>query len=71
MHMPPELSVTIGAARVAAERVADRIRMRVIDSGTAAMGLGFVALAAAARRAHDAGEGVWRSKSGIGRCTWP
>lgn len=53
VHMPPELSATIGAARIAAEMVADTVPVCVIDSGTAAMGLGFVALAAA--RAAEGG----------------
>ena len=47
VHMPSELSATIGAAGVGAERAADSTRVCVIDSGTAAMGLGFEALVTA------------------------
>ncbi|GLY01483.1 MULTISPECIES: DegV family protein [Actinoplanes] len=46
VHLSAKLSGTFEAARLAAAEVGDRVR--VVDSGTAAMGLGFPALAASA-----------------------
>jgi DegV family protein with EDD domain len=54
VHLSRELSGTWEAARLAAEEVgADRVR--VVDSRSTAMGLGFAALAAAAAAADGAG----------------
>ncbi|WP_438388147.1 DegV family protein [Actinopolyspora saharensis] len=53
IHLSGELSGTCDAARVAAREV-DPDRIRVFDSRSAAMGLGFAALAAAARAARGA-----------------
>jgi DegV family protein with EDD domain len=46
VHLSAKLSGTFEAAALAADEVGDRVR--VVDSGTTAMGLGFAALAAAA-----------------------
>jgi DegV family protein with EDD domain len=53
VHLSAKLSGTYEAATLAAEEVGDRVR--VVDSGTTAMGLGFAALAAttAARKGED------------------
>ncbi|MFC4072387.1 DegV family protein [Actinoplanes subglobosus] len=53
VHLSAKLSGTYEAAQLAAAEVGPRVR--VVDSGTAAMGLGFPALAAAAaaRQGHD------------------
>jgi DegV family protein with EDD domain len=53
VHLSAKLSGTFEAAQLAAAEVGPRVR--VVDSGTAAMGLGFPALAAAAsaREGHD------------------
>jgi DegV family protein with EDD domain len=53
VHLSAKLSGTYEAAQLAAAEVGPRVR--VVDSGTAAMGLGFPALAAAAsaRKGHD------------------
>jgi DegV family protein with EDD domain len=53
VHLSAKLSGTYEAAQLAAAEVGPRVR--VVDSGTAAMGLGFPALAAAAsaRGGHD------------------
>jgi DegV family protein with EDD domain len=53
VHLSAKLSGTYEAAQLAAAEVGPRVR--VVDSGTAAMGLGFPALAAAAsaREGHD------------------
>lgn len=47
VHISERLSGTIGAARVAAEAVADRVPVEVVDSRSTSLGLGFIALAAA------------------------
>jgi len=47
VHIAKELSGTVGAAQIAAEMVKDVVPVHVVDSGTAAMASGFVALAAA------------------------
>lgn len=47
VHIASALSATYEEARVAGEVVRDVVNVRVVDSGTAAMGLGFAALAAA------------------------
>jgi DegV family protein with EDD domain len=56
IHLPDRLSGVISAARLAADMVEDQIPVYVVDAGTAAMGAGFVALAAA--RAASKGLGV-------------
>ncbi len=56
IHLPDRLSGVISAARLAAEMVEEQIPVYVVDAGTAAMGAGFVALAAA--RAASKGLGV-------------
>lgn len=53
VHLSRELSATWEAARLAAEELGGRNVVRVVDSGTVAMGLGFAVLAAA--RAARAG----------------
>lgn len=53
VHISEKLSGTAAAARVAAESVADRIKVEVIDTRSISLGLGFLALAAA--RAADQG----------------
>ena len=48
LHLASGLSGTVDAARLAAEEVAgDGIEVRVVDTGTIAMGLGFAVIAAA------------------------
>lgn len=44
VHISEKLSGTIGAARIAAESVADRIKVEVIDTRSISLGLGFLAL---------------------------
>ena len=44
VHLSEKLSGTAGAARVAAESVADRVKVEVIDSRSISLGLGFLAL---------------------------
>jgi DegV family protein with EDD domain len=44
VHISEKLSGTAGAARVAAEAVADRVKVEVIDSRSTSLGLGFLAL---------------------------
>ncbi|MEJ2569253.1 MAG: DegV family protein [Anaerolineales bacterium] len=56
IHLPDRLSGVISAARLAADMVEDQVQVYVVDAGTAAMGAGFVALAAA--RAASKGLGV-------------
>ncbi|MEJ2563737.1 MAG: DegV family protein [Anaerolineales bacterium] len=56
IHLPDRLSGVISAARLAAGLVEDQVQVYVVDAGTAAMGAGFVALAAA--RAASKGLGV-------------
>ena len=55
VHLPEELSSVIQAARLAADMAAEEVPVRVVDAGTAAMGAGFVALAAARAAAQGAG----------------
>ncbi|SDT67724.1 DegV family protein [Actinoplanes derwentensis] len=69
VHLSAKLSGTYEAAQLAAAEVGPRVR--VVDSGTAAMGLGFPALAAAAaaRDGHDL-EAVTRAAFAVaGRVT--
>ncbi len=47
IHISERLSGTAGAARLAAAEVADRVKVEVIDSRSATLGLGFLALEAA------------------------
>lgn len=47
IHLSSNLSATYQAARVAGEAVEEVVPVRLVDSGTAAMGQGFAALAAA------------------------
>ena len=47
IHISERLSGTAGAARLAAEAVADRVKVEVIDSRSTTLGLGFLALEAA------------------------
>lgn len=47
IHISEKLSGTAGAARVAAEEVADRVKVEVIDSRTLSLALGFGVLEAA------------------------
>jgi DegV family protein with EDD domain len=49
VHLSGALSGTADSARVAAEQVAPQIAVRVVDSGSLAMGLGFDVIAAAER----------------------
>jgi DegV family protein with EDD domain len=56
IHLPDRLSGVITAARLAADLVEEQIPVYVVDAGTAAMGAGFVALAAA--RTAEKGLGV-------------
>lgn len=55
VHLSGELSGTVGSARLAAAEVAPRLRVRVVDSRSTAMGLGFAVMAAAAAAAGGAG----------------
>ena len=54
IHLPEKLSGVVKSARIAANLVSEVIPVEVVDSGTAAMAAGFVALAAA--RAAAQGE---------------
>ena len=47
IHISEKLSGTCGAARIAAETVADEVRVEVVDSRSVSLGLGFIALEAA------------------------
>jgi DegV family protein with EDD domain len=47
IHISEKLSGTVGSARIAAEAVADRVPVTVLDSRTITLGLGFLALEAA------------------------
>jgi DegV family protein with EDD domain len=47
IHLPETLSGTIQSARVAADLARDHANIQVVDTGSATMGSGFVALAAA------------------------
>ncbi|MBO3738260.1 DegV family protein [Actinoplanes flavus] len=60
VHISAKLSGTYEAAQLAAAEIGSRVK--VVDSGTAAMGLGFPALAAAeaARKGHDL-DAVWQA----------
>ena len=53
VHLPPELSGTIQSAQLAAILAADEVPVRVINARTAAMGAGFVTLAAARAAAFE------------------
>lgn len=55
VHLSGELSGTVESARLAAAEVAPRLRVRVVDSRSTAMGLGFAVMAAAAAAARGAG----------------
>lgn len=55
VHLSGELSGTVESARLAAAEVAPRLRVRVVDSRSTAMGLGFAVMAAAAAAAGGAG----------------
>jgi DegV family protein with EDD domain len=55
VHLSGELSGTVASARLAAAEVAPRLRVRVVDSRSTAMGLGFAVMAAAAAAATGAG----------------
>ena len=47
IHLPAALSSVVQTAKLAAELASETIRVHTMDAGTAAMGAGFVALAAA------------------------
>lgn len=55
VHLSSSLSATYQAARVAGEAVEEMVPVRLVDTGTAAMGQGFAALAAARAAAGGAG----------------
>jgi DegV family protein with EDD domain len=55
VHLSRRLSATWEAARLAAEELGGPRMVRVVDSGSAAMGLGFAVLAVAAAAADGAG----------------
>ena len=68
IHVSSDLSATFQAARVAGEAVQDVVPVRLVDSGTAAMGQGFAALAAARAAADGADlEEVAREAERVGR----
>jgi len=54
VHLPVELSSVIQTARLAADLAKEEVQVHVVDAGTAAMGAGFVALAAARAAAQSA-----------------
>ncbi|NIM96016.1 MAG: DegV family EDD domain-containing protein [Anaerolineales bacterium] len=54
IHLPENLSGVITAARMASELAIKEVDVRVVDAGTAAMGAGFVTLAAARAAAQGA-----------------
>ena len=54
IHLPATLSSVIESAHLAARLAAKEVSVRVVDAGTAAMGAGFVALAAARAAAKGA-----------------
>lgn len=54
VHISEKLSGTAGSARIAAEEVAERVKVTVIDSRTLSLGLGFIALEAARVAADEA-----------------
>jgi DegV family protein with EDD domain len=55
VHLSGELSGTVESARLAAAEVAPRLRVRVVDSRSTAMGLGFAVMAAAEAAARGGG----------------
>lgn len=55
VHLSEKLSGTAAAARVAAEAVAERVKVEVIDSRSISLGLGFLAMAAS-RTAAQGGD---------------
>lgn len=55
VHLSGELSGTVESARLAAADAAPRLRVRVVDSRSTAMGLGFAVIAAAASAADGGG----------------
>lgn len=55
VHLSGELSGTVASARLAAAEVAPRLRVRVVDSRSTAMALGFAVMAAGAAAARGAG----------------
>jgi len=70
IHVCSSLSATYQAARVAGEAVEEVVPVRLVDSGTAAMGQGFAALAAARAAAGGAGlEEVAREAERVSRRT--
>ncbi|GAC1611518.1 MAG: DegV family protein [Mycobacteriales bacterium] len=71
LHLSGELSGTVAAARLAAAEVAaEGIEVRVVDTGTIAMGLGFSVLAAAeAAAAGQDAAAVAASASTAAACT--
>ena len=71
VHVSSELSATCEAARVAARAAEPVVPIRVVDSGTAAMGQGFAVLAAvrAAREGADL-EGAAQAAERVGRRTF-
>jgi DegV family protein with EDD domain len=54
IHLSEKLSGTIGSARIAAEEVADRVKVEVVDSRSVSLGLGFPVLEAARAAAGGA-----------------
>lgn len=54
IHISEKLSGTCGSARIAAEEVADRVKVEVVDSRTVSLALGFGVLEAARVAAEDA-----------------
>ncbi len=67
LHLPPTFSSVLAAARLAAQAV-EKIPVRVVNCGTAAMGQGFVVLAAArAARAGKSLDEVVAHAEAIGR----
>jgi DegV family protein with EDD domain len=69
IHIPEKLSGTVASARMAADLVKDHVQVQVVDCGTAAMGAGFVALAAAraAARGEDL-DGVMKAVEQVSSC---
>ena len=54
IHLSDKLSGTMGSARIAAEDVADRVKVEVVDSRSVSLGLGFPVLEAARVAAEGA-----------------
>lgn len=70
IHVSSSLSATYQAARVAGEAVEEVVPVRLVDTGTAAMGQGFAALAAARAAAGGASlEEVAREAERVSRRT--